>query len=102
MVCPILLEHCPVCLSVTLVYCRQTVGWIKTPFGTKVGHGPGHIVLDRNPAPPPPKGHTPDFQSVCIVAERLPISATAKHSLHYFVIIWLLTINTSILNLMVA
>jgi len=27
-------------------------GWIKMPLGTEVGLGPGHIVLDGNPAPP--------------------------------------------------
>jgi len=37
---------CPVCLSVTLVYCGQTVGWIKMPLGTEIGFGPGHIVLN--------------------------------------------------------
>jgi len=26
-----------------------------------VGLGPGHIVLDRDPAHPPPKGHSPQF-----------------------------------------
>jgi len=31
-------------LSVTLVYCGQTVGWIKVKLGTQVGLGPGHIV----------------------------------------------------------
>jgi len=38
-VCP----DCPVC---NLVYCDQTVEWIKIPFDTEVGLGPGHIVLD--------------------------------------------------------
>jgi len=37
-------------LSVTLVYCGQTVGWIKIPRATEVGLGPGHIVLDGDPA----------------------------------------------------
>jgi len=37
------------CLSVTLVYCGQTVGWIKTKLGKVVGLG--HIVLDGDPAP---------------------------------------------------
>jgi len=27
--------------------------------GTHVGLGLGHIVLDRDPAPLPPKGHSP-------------------------------------------
>ena len=39
-----------VCL-VMLVYCGQTVGRIKMPLGTKLGLGPGHIVLDGDPAP---------------------------------------------------
>jgi len=41
-----------VCLSVTLVYCSQTVGWIKIPLGREVGFGIGHIVLDGDQAPP--------------------------------------------------
>jgi len=48
-----------VVLSVTLVHCGQTVGRIKMKLGVQVGLGPGHIVLDGNPAPPPPKGHSP-------------------------------------------
>ena len=27
------------------VYCGQTAGLMKTPLGTEVDHGPGHIVL---------------------------------------------------------
>jgi len=33
-------DRCPVlsvCLSVTLVYCGQTVGWIKVKLGMEVG-----------------------------------------------------------------
>jgi len=26
--------------------CGQTAGWMKTPLGTEVYLGPGHIVLD--------------------------------------------------------
>ena len=36
----------------TLVYCEQTAGWIKTPLGTDVGLGPCYIVLDGDLAPP--------------------------------------------------
>ena len=32
------------------VCCGQTAGWIKTPLGTEVDLGPGHIVLDGVPA----------------------------------------------------
>ena len=42
-----------VCLSVTLVYCGQTVGRIKTKLGMQVGLGPGHTVLDGDPPPFP-------------------------------------------------
>ena len=43
--------------------------------------GQGHIVLDGdNPAPPPPKGHSPipSFWPMSIVAKRSPVSATAE------------------------
>ena len=45
-------DSCPVCLSVTLVYCVQAVGRIKMKLGKQVGLGPGHIVLDADPAHP--------------------------------------------------
>jgi len=48
-------------LSVTLMYCGQTVGWIKMQLDTAVGLSPGHIVLDGDPAPPS-KGHSPSPQ----------------------------------------
>jgi len=32
------------------VRCGQTAGWMKTPLGTEVDLGPGHIVLDGFPA----------------------------------------------------
>ena len=67
MVRPMLSDRCPVCLSVlsvTLVYCCQTVGWIKMKFGLQVGLGPGHIVLDGDPASPPLKGgRAPQFST---------------------------------------
>ena len=53
-----------VCLSVTFMHCGQTVGQIKTKLGTQVGLGPGHIVLDGDPAPPTQRGTTPaDFSA---------------------------------------
>jgi len=43
---------------VTLVYCGQTVKWIKMKLGTQVGLVPDHIVLDGTQLPkgaqPPP------------------------------------------------
>jgi len=61
------------------VYCGQTAGWIKMPFGTEVGLDPGHIVLDEDPSPPPQRGIAPNFRSMSIVAKRSPISAIAEH-----------------------
>ena len=52
------LSLCPV-LSVTLVYCGQTVRRIKMKLGMQVSLGPGHIVLDGDPAPLPQRGTAP-------------------------------------------
>jgi len=32
-------------------------------LGMQVGLGPGHIVLDEDPVPPPLKGHSPQFSA---------------------------------------
>jgi len=59
---------CPV-LSVTFMYCGQTVGSSKIKLGTEVDLGPGHIVLVGRPIFGPcllwPSGHPSE-----------PISAT--------------------------
>jgi len=47
------LSVCPVCLSMTLVYCNQTVGWIKMKLGVQVGFG----LHQRSTAP--------NFRPVC-------------------------------------
>jgi len=62
------------------VSCGQTVGWIKMPHGMEVDLGPGHIVLDGDPASPQ-RGTAALpllFRPISIVAKRLPISATAE------------------------
>jgi len=67
-------DRCLSVLSVTLVYCGQTVGWIKMKLGMQVGLGPDHIVLDGDPAPTSPKrGQSPlsNFRPMSIVAKRL-------------------------------
>ena len=57
-----------VCLSVTLVYCGQTVGWIEVPLGTEVGLGPSDIVLDGDLAPLDGKGHSiPPLFGPCLL-----------------------------------
>jgi len=48
-------------LSVTFVHCGQTVGRIKMKLGVQVGVGPGHIVLDGDPAPSPKGAQPPIF-----------------------------------------
>jgi len=45
--------------SLAHVCCGQTAGWIKMALGTDVSLGPGHIVLDGDPAPLPKKGTEP-------------------------------------------
>jgi len=50
---------------------------MKTPIGTEVDLGPGHIVLDGDPAPPAKEAKQPSpFWLMSIVAT--PISATAE------------------------
>jgi len=53
------------------VYCGQMAGWIKMPLGRKVGLGPGNIVFDADPAPRTPKGQSPNFRPMSVVAKRL-------------------------------
>jgi len=61
------LSVCPV-LSVTLVYCGQTVSWIKMKLGMDVGLGPGHIVVDGDPASPQKGGTTlPPIFAPCLL-----------------------------------
>jgi len=50
------------------VYYGQTAGWIKTPLGTEVDLGPGHIVLDGVPAPAKGAQQPPSFRPMSIVA----------------------------------
>jgi len=45
-------------LSVTLVYCGQTVGWTKMKLGMELGLVPDHILLDGDSAPLAPKRTT--------------------------------------------
>jgi len=52
---------CLCVLSVTLVYCGQTVGWIKTKLGAEVGLPPGHILLYGDSAVPPQRSTVSQF-----------------------------------------
>jgi len=54
------------------VCCGQMAGWIKMALGMEVGLGPGHIVIDGDPAHLPKKGvESPNFWLISIVAKRL-------------------------------
>jgi len=55
------------------VCCGQTAGCIKIPLGMEVGLGPGHVMLDGDPAPPPPERGTatPTFRPRSTVAKWL-------------------------------
>ena len=52
-------------------------GWMKTPLGTEVDLGPGHIILDGVPAPAKGAQQPPLF-GPCLLWPRSPISATAE------------------------
>jgi len=62
---------CPVLsvLSLTFVHCGQTVGRIKIKLGIQVGLGPGHIMLDGDPAPLPQRDTAPNFRSISVAAK---------------------------------
>jgi len=46
--------------------CGQTAGWTKMSLGRKVVIGPGHIVLDGDPVPPP-KGQSSSIFGPCLL-----------------------------------
>jgi len=48
-------------------------------LGVEVVPGPGNIVLDGDPGPPPKRDTAPNFGPMSVVAKRSPISATAEH-----------------------
>jgi len=68
--CPVLSVCLSVCLFVTLVYCGQTVGWIKIPFRREVVVGPGDIVLDGDPTHPRKAAQPPNIRPMSVVAKR--------------------------------
>ena len=64
-------DCCLSCLSVTLVYCGKTVGWIKMKLGMQVGLGPGRIVLDGTQLTLPKGAEPPNFQPISVVVKWL-------------------------------
>jgi len=79
-------------MSVTLVYCGQTVGWMKMPLDAEVGFDPGDIVLDGNhyfrwePSSPTERATAALHFSAHFALARSPISATAELLLVFLVI----------------
>jgi len=51
------------------IYCRQTAGWNKMPLAMVVGLGPGHNVLEGEPACSE-KGHIPQFSAHVCCGQR--------------------------------
>jgi len=60
------------------VCCGQTAGWIKMPLGTDADLGPGQLVLDGDPAPPPRKHSSHLFLAHIYCGKQSPISDTAE------------------------
>jgi len=64
------------------VDCGQMAGWMKnpmkTPLGTEVDLGSGHIVLDGVPALEKGAQHPRPLFGPCLLWPRSPISATAE------------------------
>jgi len=61
-----------VCLSVCDVGVLWPNGWTDHGETWRTGRlCPGHIVLDGDPAPPPPKGTAPNFRPISVVAKWL-------------------------------
>jgi len=72
-------NHHSVAASLVHVCCGQMAGWMKTPLGTEVDLGPGHIVLDgdhreRGTAPP-------SFRPKSVVAKVVHLSYCLLSSL---------------------
>jgi len=75
------------------VYCGHRTPWIKMPPDMQVSLGPGHIVLDGDPAPPPQKGaERPQFSAhICCgqMAGRIKmplgreVGPTKRHCVRY-------------------
>jgi len=53
------------------ICCGQMAGWIKMKLGMQIGLGPGHIVLDGDPAPPPQKGAESPQLLTCVCCGQM-------------------------------
>ena len=64
------LSVCLSCLSVTLVYCGQRVGWMKMKFDMEVGLALASLC-QMGTQLALPKGETPNFWPMSVVAKGL-------------------------------
>ena len=71
------------CLSVTLVYCGQTVGWTKMKLGMQVGLGPGRIVLDGTQHPHRVTAPPPNFRPISVGKRLMDQNATGTDMIWY-------------------
>jgi len=55
---------CLFCLSIILMYCGRTIGWIKMKLDVQVGINHGHIVSDGDQRPLPQRGAGPNFRLI--------------------------------------
>jgi len=82
----VVVSVCLSCLSVTLMYCGQTVGWMKIKLGMQVGLGPGHIVFG-DPSPPKKwmgeEHRTLQFFGPCIVGTHFERHFRAVMLMYY-------------------
>jgi len=53
-------------------------GWMKTPLGTDVNLGPGHMVSDGDSAPASERGTAAPPFGPCLLWPPSPTSATAE------------------------
>ena len=76
------------------VYCGQMAGWMKTPLGTEVDLGSGHIVLDGVPAPTKvAQLSSPPVFGACLLwhirpSQLLPSSCSSNHKLYKDEVCW--------------
>jgi len=61
------------------VYCGQTCACIKMKLGVELGLGPGNIVSDGDPAPTPPKGHSSQIFSKCLLWQNVWLDQAATY-----------------------
>jgi len=93
-----LLDRCLFVLSVMLVYCGQTVGWIKMKLGMETGLGPDHIVRWGPRSPPPKKGTAPPICGPCLCGQTagLEVKKGRYHNTNYVSILYVFNLSSNL------